>query len=215
MPDLILLTSDPALREAVVEQCALQPGLGAARIVDILPDNPPADAALLLDADALDDKNRKLLPLAAACACTLIMGSLKDHDPAAAHIQEIIPKPLRLGFLFDRLGYHRQRARYLHEPLSFGPYRLEPQNRLVLSKGKTEPIRLTEKETALLAYIGHAGPVGRDSILRDVWGYEAGIDTHTIETHIYQLRRKLDPDETGQQWLINENGAYRLDRHGQ
>ena len=70
---------------------------------------------------------------------------------------------------------------------------------------------LTEKETALLVFLGHSHePVTRRDILAAVWGYDENIDTHTLETHIYQLRRKLDGKD--ENWLINEAGAYRLAR---
>jgi len=93
--------------------------------------------------------------------------------------------------------------------VTFGPYRLESQNRRVLRDNEADPIRLTEKETALLVYLAqNKTPSTRQDILANVWGYDERIDTHTLETHIYQLRRKLDRE--GENWLLSEAGAYRL-----
>jgi len=79
--------------------------------------------------------------------------------------------------------------------------------------GTDQIIRLTEKETAILEYLGHStDPVTREELLGAIWGYDARIDTHTLETHIYQLRRKLDPEAKGLDLLVNEQSAYRLNR---
>jgi DNA-binding response OmpR family regulator len=94
-----------------------------------------------------------------------------------------------------------------------GVYRLEPQNRQMIQTENGTVIRLTEKETALLDYLAQStAPVTREELLAAIWGYDGRIDTHTLETHIYQLRRKLDPEEKGDDLLVNEGGSYRLKR---
>jgi DNA-binding response OmpR family regulator len=115
-----------------------------------------------------------------------------------------------LGHLATRLRYYLETAPLLRDRvIAFGPHRLEPQNRRILRGDETEAIRLTEKETALLVFLAQSKePATRKDILASVWGYDERIDTHTLETHIYQLRRKLD--SSGENWLINEAGTYRL-----
>ena len=77
----------------------------------------------------------------------------------------------------------------------FGSYRLEPSLRHIVIETDGTVIRLTEKETHLLEYLGrNKQPVAREELLAAIWGYDARIDTHTLETHIYHLRRKLDPE---------------------
>jgi len=91
----------------------------------------------------------------------------------------------------------------------FGPYRLELQTRCLRRGDEASPIRLTEKESALLAFLAQSKtPVAKKEILANIWGYDEQIDTHTLETHIYQLRRKMDKE--GENWIINEAGTYQL-----
>ena len=73
-------------------------------------------------------------------------------------------------------------------------------------------IRLTEKETAILKYLYRAGGrvVGRDTLLVEVWGYNAGVTTHTLETHVYRLRQKIEPEPQNARILVTEPGGYKL-----
>jgi DNA-binding response OmpR family regulator len=73
-------------------------------------------------------------------------------------------------------------------------------------------IRLTEKETNILKYLYRASDavVPRDELLHEVWGYNAGVTTHTLETHIYRLRQKIEPDPSNARILVTETGGYRL-----
>ena len=73
-------------------------------------------------------------------------------------------------------------------------------------------IRLTEKETAILKYLFRAGDnvIGRDELLNEVWGYNSGVTTHTLETHVYRLRQKIERDPSNAAILVTETGGYRL-----
>lgn len=75
-----------------------------------------------------------------------------------------------------------------------------------------QEVRLTEKETNILKFLYRAGDsvVPRDVLLHDVWGYNAGVTTHTLETHIYRLRQKIEPDPSNARLLITRSGGYRL-----
>ena len=78
--------------------------------------------------------------------------------------------------------------------------------------GSGQKVRLTEKETSILKYLYRTGDkvVGRDVLLNEVWGYNAGVTTHTLETHIYRLRQKIEPDPSNAKLLVTEPGGYRL-----
>src|SRR5947207_2619924 len=73
-------------------------------------------------------------------------------------------------------------------------------------------VRLTEKETAILRFLYRAGqtPVSRETLLQEVWGYNSGVTTHTLETHIYRLRQKIEKDAANPEILVTEAGGYKL-----
>ncbi len=74
---------------------------------------------------------------------------------------------------------------------------------------KDAEIRLTDKEAALLNCLHrHDAPVDRETLLREIWGYGDGISTHTLETHIYRLRQKLET--TGITFTIANGEGYKL-----
>jgi DNA-binding response OmpR family regulator len=83
---------------------------------------------------------------------------------------------------------------------------------MLVEKGGKKKIRLTDKEASILKYLFRAGdrPVARDVLLNEVWGYNAGVTTHTLETHIYRLRQKIEKDPSQAELLITETGGYKL-----
>jgi DNA-binding response OmpR family regulator len=87
---------------------------------------------------------------------------------------------------------------------------------MLRERTKNGRIRLTEKEAAILKFLYRAGAraVARQVLLNEVWGYNAGVSTHTLETHIYRLRQKIEPDPTNVRLLITEGGGYRLVPNG-
>jgi len=92
-----------------------------------------------------------------------------------------------------------------------GPYEFRPASKLLVDdKGKK--VRLTEKETNILKYLYRSGSkaVSREELLTEVWGYNAGVTTHTLETHVYRLRQKIEPDPANARLLLTEAGGYRL-----
>ena len=71
---------------------------------------------------------------------------------------------------------------------------------------------MTEKETSILRYLYRAGqrPVSRETLLQEVWAYNSEVTTHTLETHIYRLRQKIEKDATAPTILVTEAGGYKL-----
>lgn len=128
---------------------------------------------------------------------------------------DYITKPFRLGVLLARI-----RAQLRHHELTddavftIGPYTFQPGNKMLVDGDGKRKIRLTEKETAILKYLYRAGDkvIGRDVLLDEVWGYNAAVATHTLETHIYRLRQKIESDPSNAQILLTETGGYRLAR---
>lgn len=204
MTPIHLVIPDAALREAVAEQLNLA-NLGGVQEVSSLPEASSKLVIVILDEAAMDAKLvKKGRSLENGQTTILLLGNL----PAGADedsVTEQFSKPVRLGHLLARLRFYIEVAPRLRSaPLAIGSYKLEAQQRN-LTRGD-EVVRLTEKETALLEYLAQSvEAVGREELLAGVWGYDARMDTHTLETHIYQLRRKI-----GAELIVNEGGHYRL-----
>ena len=204
-PAFHLLVPDQALREALVEQLNLA-ALGVVQEAASFPAAASTDPlVVIVDESAWDAKTNKKLCSIKNDGCTIVLLGDPPPDVDDELMAEAFSKPLRLGHLIGRLRFYIEVAPKLRNtPIAIGVYKLEVQQRS-LTCGN-EIVRLTEKETALLEYLAQsANPVGREELLANVWGYDARIDTHTLETHIYQLRRKL-----GNELILIEGGQYRL-----
>lgn len=131
-----------------------------------------------------------------------------------AGANDYVVKPFRPAELAARLRAQLRAFEVTEDAeLPIGPYIFRPGSRQLLDQGANRRIRLTEKETAVLRHLYRAAgkPVGRKALLREVWGYSPNVTTHTVETHIYRLRRKIEPDASRITLLVNEDGGYRLD----
>jgi DNA-binding response OmpR family regulator len=149
----------------------------------------------------------------------IIMLTGHDTDSDAilgleAGANDYVVKPFRFAVLLARIRAHlRQHEQSEDATFSIGPYTFRPAAKMLLdsSGGK---IRLTEKETAILKYLYRAGDriVTRDILLSEVWGYNSGVTTHTLETHIYRLRQKIERNPAHAELLVTESGGYKLSR---
>lgn len=122
-------------------------------------------------------------------------------------------KPFRFGVLLARIRAQlRQFEQSEDAVFKVGPYVFQPSLKLLIDESrKDQKIRLTEKETDILKFLYRSGgTVGRDILLDEVWGYNAGVTTHTLETHIYRLRQKIERDPSQAALLVTEAGGYRL-----
>ena len=144
---------------------------------------------------------------------------LTGHDGEAdmvmgldAGANDYVTKPFRFAVLLARMRAHL-RSHESSDDASFriGPYTFQPGAKQLLTD-KGGKLRLTEKETAILRFLYRAGQtvVGRDVLLKEVWGYNAAVTTHTLETHIYRLRQKIESDPAKAMLLVTEAGGYKL-----
>lgn len=130
-----------------------------------------------------------------------------------AGANDYVTKPFRMAVLLARVRAHlRQHTQSDDAIFSIGPYKFQPAAKMLLHEKADKKIRLTEKETAILKYLFRVGnkTVPRETLLDEVWGYNAGVTTHTLETHVYRLRQKIEPDPSNAQILMTEPGGYRL-----
>ena len=130
-----------------------------------------------------------------------------------AGADDYVTKPFRLSVLLARLRAHlRQSERSDDAVLTIGPYTFRPSAKMLVDAAARKKVRLTEKETAILKYLYRAGDrvIGREVLLDEVWGYNAGVTTHTLETHVYRLRQKIERNPANARILVTEPGGYRL-----
>lgn len=146
----------------------------------------------------------------------MLTGADTDADTILgldAGANDYVTKPFKLGVLLARLRAHiRQHERSDDAVFTIGPYTFQPANKMLLRNADQKKVRLTDKETAILKYLYRAGdkPVAREKLLDEVWGYNAAVTTHTLETHVYRLRQKIEEDPSIAKLLVTEPGGYKL-----
>jgi DNA-binding response OmpR family regulator len=176
--------------------------------------------AILLDVGLPDMDGREVCRLmrrnGLKSPVIMLTGADTDADTILgldAGANDYVTKPFRLGVLLARLRAQlRQHEQSEDAVFTIGPYSFRPAAKLLLETGSNKKVRLTEKEAAILKYLYRAGEkvVGRETLLNEVWGYNAGVTTHTLETHVYRLRQKIETDPSKAEILITEPGGYRL-----
>ena len=221
---ILLVDDEDHLREALAEQLELhgefvttQAGSGAEALN--IAKGGHFDLLLLgvglgdLDGRAVCKTLRK-----ASVNCPIIMLTAADSDANTilgleSGANDCVVKPFKLTVLLARIRSHlRQHEQSEDAVFTIGPYTFRPSAKLLLENDRNQQVRLTEKETSILKYLFRAGDkaVSRDVLLNEVWGYNAGVTTHTLETHIYHLRQKIEIDPSSAEILVTAPGGYRL-----
>lgn len=125
---------------------------------------------------------------------------------------DYVTKPFRFSVLLARIrAALRQHDQSEDVVFTIGPYSFQPAAKLLESTDGNK-VRLTDKETNILKYLYRQGPktITREVLLKEVWGYNNRVTTHTLETHIYRLRQKIERDPSNARLLVTEEGGYRL-----
>jgi DNA-binding response OmpR family regulator len=222
---ILLVDDDKDLSDALVEQLSLYDefeiqqeesataGIKSARdghvdliVMDVgLPDMDGREAVKLLR------KSGVKAPI------ILLTGHDSDSDEILgleAGANDYITKPFRFAVLLTRIRTHlRQHEQSEDATFTIGPYTFKPASKMLVDEAGGK-VRLTEKETAILKYLYRSGErtITRDVLLSEVWGYNSGVTTHTLETHIYRLRQKIENDPSQAAILVTEAGGYKLVR---
>lgn len=220
---ILLIDDDEALRDSLSEQLRLHEefitteAASAADALEITKEE--YFDAILLDVGLPDMDGREVCRLLRRNGVKSPIIMLTGHDTDADQIlgldagaNDYIAKPFRLNVLLARLRAQlRQHEQSEDAVFNIGPYTFQPAQKILVD-GEQRKVRLTEKETAILKYLYRSGDkvVSRDTLLGEVWGYNAGVTTHTLETHVYRLRQKIEADPSNARILVTEPGGYRL-----
>jgi DNA-binding response OmpR family regulator len=219
---LLLVDDDQALRQSLAEQLAsefdtFQADSGAGALAAAQGERFDA---ILLDVGLPDmdgrEVCRKLREAGVTVPVIMLTAAAAEADTITgldAGANDYVTKPFRLGVLLARLRAQlRNHEASTDAVFAIGPFSFHPTAKLLVENGSRKKIRLTEKEVSILRYLYRAGekPVSRETLLGEVWGYNAGVNTHTLETHVYRLRQKIERDPGRAEILVTAPGGYRL-----
>ena len=220
---ILMVDDDADLREALADQLVMteefdvfEAGDGEAGLARARDEHYDL---VLLDVGLPDMDGRELCRLmrkqGVKCPIIMLTGHVTDSDTIQgldSGANDYIAKPFKLPVLLARIRAQlRQHEQSEDAVFAVGPYTFKPAAKILIDE-RDKKIRLTEKETNILKYLYRASDavVPRDELLHEVWGYNAGVTTHTLETHIYRLRQKIEPDPSSARILVTEPGGYRL-----
>ena len=218
---VLLVDDDAMLRSSLAEQLEQDDGFAPVQAGSCAEARALAKDGLyefmILDVGLPDGDGRDLCRefRAEGVTCPIIILTASDTDAdiikgLASGANDHIAKPFRFAVLEARIHAHLRSHEQSEEAVyRIGPYTFRPSAKLLLdAKGKK--IRLTEKETNILKHLHRSGEtVPRETLLHEVWGYNPAVTTHTLETHIYRLRQKIENNPGAAQILVTESGGYR------
>jgi DNA-binding response OmpR family regulator len=220
---ILIVDDDNELRDALVEQLALHEEFEAVAVDNGTKAVQTAKGGnidlVIMDVGLPDVDGREAVRILRKNGFKAPIIMLTGHDTDSDTIlglesgaNDYVTKPFRFAVLLARIRAQlRQHEASEDAVFNIGPYMFRPSSKLLLTPKGTK-VRLTEKETAILRYLYRAGqkPVSRETLLQEVWGYNSGVTTHTLETHIYRLRQKVEKDAAAPQILVTEAGGYKL-----
>lgn len=220
---ILLVDDDDELREALTEQLSLYEefqvtteasatkGVHAAR-------NGHVDL-LVMDVGLPDMDGREAVKLLRKSGFRAPIIMLTGHDTDSdtilgleAGANDYVTKPFRFAVLLARIRAQLRTHEQSEDAVfAIGQYTFKPAQKILVEDSGNK-VRLTEKETAIMKYLYRAEQkiIGRDELLEQVWGYNSGVTTHTLETHIYRLRQKVEKDPSNARLLVTEGGGYKL-----
>ena len=219
---LLIVDDDADLRGAVAEQLETEgfstlEAAAAREGIEAAQEQKPDLVLLDVDLPDMDGRQacRQMRQAGVAAPIIMLTAATGDEDTVQgleAGANDYVTKPYKFAVLLARIRAQLRSHEHSEGAVfRLGSYEFRPANK-VLVDAQQRKIRLTEKETNILKYLYRAGekPVSREELLAEVWGYNAGVTTHTLETHVYRLRQKIEPEPASAKLLLTEAGGYRL-----
>ncbi|MBN9570968.1 MAG: response regulator transcription factor [Alphaproteobacteria bacterium] len=219
---VLLVDDDAMLRSSLAEQLAAEGDYSPVEAANCAEARTAATDGLyefiILDVGLPDGDGRRLArefrDQGITCPILMLTAADSDEDTISglqSGANDYVTKPFRFSVLMARAHAHlRSHTQSEDAVYRIGPYTFRPSAKTLLD-GAGKRIRLTEKETNILKFLHRSGAtVARDTLLHEVWGYNPAVTTHTLETHIYRLRQKIEINPGQAQILVTESGGYRL-----
>jgi DNA-binding response OmpR family regulator len=220
---ILLVDDDADLRKTLVEQLShyrefdvIEAGTGSAALAKVRETHVDL---MILDVGLPDMDGREAVKILRREGFKSPIVMLTGHDTDSDEIlglesgaNDYVTKPFRFSVLLARIrAALRQHDQSEDVVFTIGQYSFQPAAKL-LEAADGQKVRLTDKETSILKYLYRQGPktITRDVLLKEVWGYNNRVTTHTLETHIYRLRQKIERDPSNARLLVTEEGGYRL-----
>ena len=220
---IMVVDDDDMLRDSLVEQLSLYEEF------DVVAESSATKAVqrarqepldlVIMDVGLPDMDGREAVKILRKGAFKAPVIMLTGHDSDSdtilgleAGANDYVTKPFRFAVLLARIRAQlRQHEQSEDAVFTIGRYSFRPSAKVLIDE-KGQKVRLTEKETAILKFLYRAGQkvITRDVLLHEVWGYNSGVTTHTLETHIYRLRQKIERDPSKAEMLVTEAGGYKL-----
>jgi DNA-binding response OmpR family regulator len=227
---VLIVEDDAALRATMAEQLAFEGAFAAEEAANAADAEAKLSAdgarydAILLDIGLPDADGRefcaRLRQQGRRMPVIMLTGATSEADVVRgleAGADDYVAKPFRAGELMARM---RAQLRVFDNSadavFAIGPFDFRPSAKLLVDRARNRKIRVTDKETAILKYLYRAGgrPVARQQLLNEVWGYNSEVTTHTLETHVYRLRQKIEQSPHSPRLLLTDARGYRLDPQG-
>ncbi|MFC5384898.1 response regulator transcription factor [Aquamicrobium segne] len=220
---LLIVDDDDDLRQTLVEQLSLDEEFHVLQEKNAVKGMASAQNEqidlLIMDIGLPDMDGREAVRQLRKSGFKAPIIMLTGHDTDAdtilgleAGANDYVTKPFRFAVLLARIRVQlRQHEQSEDATFTVGPYIFKPGQKLLTEQSGAK-IRLTEKEAAIIKYLYRADQqvVTRDVLLEEVWGYNSGVTTHTLETHVYRLRQKIERDPSNAAILVTESGGYKL-----
>ena len=220
---IIIIDDDDMLRETLKEQFSLHDEFVVTDVANATAGVKAVKAdhadLVLLDVNLPDMDGREACKIIRRNGykgpVIMLTGQASDSDTILgldSGANDYVTKPFRFGVLLARIRAHLRQHEHSEDAVfKVGPYTFKPAAKMLI-RDDSRKVRLTEKETAIIKFLLRSGEqiVGRDVLLHDVWGYNAGVTTHALETHVYRLRQKIERDPSHAEILVTEGGGYKL-----